>query len=332
MGRHANTYLLLFSHPFLVESLLRDFVSGEWMRHLDFASLEKVGASYATDDLRSRHDDLVWRVRSRHDGDWIYLYLLLEFQSTDDYFMAIRVMTYVGLLYEDLIRRNELKRGDPLPTILPIVLYNGHERWKSPTETATLVPQVPAGLEAFRPQVNYLLLDEGAFQAEHLDALPSPVARLFRIEHSSPEELLAEVKRLRESLQGPEHQKLRRAFVVCILGILRKRLEGKRLPDVEELEEIETMLAEKTPTWTETWKEQGLEQGRREGREQGREQGRREGRREGEAALLLRLLEQRFGTLNEGTRERIESADAEQLLEWGERIVTAERLEKVFED
>ena len=38
MGRHANTYLLLFSHPFLVESLLRDFVPGEWLRDLDFTT------------------------------------------------------------------------------------------------------------------------------------------------------------------------------------------------------------------------------------------------------------------------------------------------------
>ncbi len=292
MGRHANTYLLLFSHPFLVESLLRDFVPGEWLRDLDFSSLEKVGASYATDDLRSRHDDLVWRLRSRHDGQWVYVYLLLEFQSTDDYFMAIRVMTYEGLLYEDLIRRQDLKRDDPLPPILPIVLYNGHQRWKSPTDTVALVPQVPTGFEAFRPRVNYLLLDEGAFQAPDLDALPSPVARLFRLEHADPDELLAEVTRLRTSLQGPEHQELRRAFVTCILAILRRRLEGIRFPETQELEEIENMIAEKAPTWTEMWEEQG------------REKGRKEGRKEGEYAMLERLLERRFGVVDEPARQR----------------------------
>ncbi len=114
MGQHANTYLMLFSHPFLVESLLRDFVPGKWVRRLDFSSLEKVASSYATDDLRSRHDDLVWRVRGRHDGQWIYIYLLLEFQRRDEHFMAVRVMTYEGLLYQDLIRKLKLKTGDPL--------------------------------------------------------------------------------------------------------------------------------------------------------------------------------------------------------------------------
>ncbi len=123
------------------------------MRKLDFSSLEKVGSSFATDDLRSRHDDLVWRIQGRKDGRWIYIYLLLEFQRKDEYFMPIRVMTYEGLLYQDVIRRFGLKSGDPLPLVLPIVLYNGHARWKSPTNTAQLVPRevVPEGLEAFRP-------------------------------------------------------------------------------------------------------------------------------------------------------------------------------------
>ncbi len=312
MGEHANTHLLLFSHPFLVESLLRDFVPGNWVRHLDFSSLEKVASSFATDDLRSRHDDLVWRVRTRHGGIWIYIYLLLEFQRRDEHFMAVRVMTYEGLLYQDLIRKLKLGTGDPLPIVLPIVLYNGYARWKSPTNVAALVPQMPAGLEAFRPQVEYLLLDEGAFPASELDALPSPVARLFRLEHADPEDLLAEVKRLRRSLAGPKHQELRRAFVICILAILRRRLQGIRLLDTQELEEIEIMIADKAPTWTEMWKQQG--------------------RREGESTLLLRQLERRFGPLDEHTQKRVQSADAERLLEWGERFVDATALSDVFAD
>jgi hypothetical protein len=32
------------------------------------------------------------------------VYLLLEFQSTVDPFMAVRIMVYLGLLYQDLIK------------------------------------------------------------------------------------------------------------------------------------------------------------------------------------------------------------------------------------
>ena len=81
------------------------------------------------------------------------------------------------------------------------------------------------------------------------------------------------------------------------------------------------MLAERVIEWTEEWKRQGLEQGL--------QQGRQEGRQEGEAALLLRLLERRFGPLDEPIRQRVRTADAETLLQWGERILTAGTLEEV---
>ena len=44
MGQHANTYLLLFSHPFLVESLLRDFVPVDECVALRHRALELVEA------------------------------------------------------------------------------------------------------------------------------------------------------------------------------------------------------------------------------------------------------------------------------------------------
>ena len=65
--------------------------------------------------------------------------------------------------------------------------------------------------------------------------------------------------------------------------------------------------------------------------DRGRKEGQKEGRREGEARLLLRQLERKFGTLDAQTRERVESADARQLLAWGERVLEAGRLEDVFE-
>ena len=74
------------------------------------------------------------------------------------------------------------------------------------------------------------------------------------------------------------------------------------------------MLAERVTEWTEEWKRQG----------------RQEGRQEGEAALLLRLLELRFGPLDETSDARVRRADAETLLRWGERVLTASTLAEVF--
>lgn len=74
-----------------------------WVEQINFSTLEKVSGSYITDELRDREDDIIWRVRWG-DG-WLYVYLPLEFQSSEDKHMAVRIMSYLGLLYQDLIRQ-----------------------------------------------------------------------------------------------------------------------------------------------------------------------------------------------------------------------------------
>jgi hypothetical protein len=57
--------------------------------------------------------------------------VVLEFQSRPDPFMALRLWVYVGLLLQDLVRRGELAPERRLPPVLPLVLYNGRQRWSA---------------------------------------------------------------------------------------------------------------------------------------------------------------------------------------------------------
>jgi predicted transposase YdaD len=106
----------------MVQDLLSGFVAETWVQELDFTTLEKQSGSYVSDDLRPRADDVVWRDR------WLSVYLLLEFQSDVDPFMAVRLLVYVGLLYQDLIRAEQLTAEGLLPPVLPLVLYNSQPR------------------------------------------------------------------------------------------------------------------------------------------------------------------------------------------------------------
>ena len=65
--------------------------------------------------------------------------------------------------------------------------------------------------------------------------------------------------------------------------------------------------------------------------EQGRQQGIQQGRHQGEAAVLLRLIERKFGPPMESIRQRVEDADTETLLRWSERILTADSLDAVLQ-
>jgi hypothetical protein len=146
---------------------------------------------------------VIWRVR--WGQDWLYVYLLLEFQSTVDRFMAVRILSYVGLLYQDLIRSGQLTASGQLPPVLPLVLYNGVRRWQAPQEVAELVATVPGGLERYRPCLRYFLLDEGRFTEDDLAPLRNLAAAPFWLENSrTPADVQRVLRALIDWLKAPD--------------------------------------------------------------------------------------------------------------------------------
>src|SRR5262245_4945164 len=104
---------------------------------------------------------------------------------------------------------------------------------------------------------------------------------------------------------------LRRAFNSFLReSLLPGRFPEARIPAMLELEEMRPMLRETVLEWTRDWKN--------------------EGRHEGEVRILVRQLELKFGPLPPEDRTRLEAADSEQLLAWGESILTARPLEQAF--
>jgi len=214
-------------------------------RGAGFATLEKVNGHYVSDELKERVDDLVWRVR--HRGEWLYIYLLLEFQSRNDHWMALRMMVYVGLLYQDLIKAEKISTRSQLPPVFPLVIYNGQPRWKAPMHVSELVSQLPGTLQRYQPSLRYFLLDENR-SADQARRLPdNSVASLIEIEEgASPQAIKDAVTRLRLRLSGPEHASLQRAFTVWLNRVILKRINHPDdvIPDdMDNLQEVETMLA-----------------------------------------------------------------------------------------
>ena len=98
--------------------------------NLDYGTLEKFSGSYTTSHLSERTDDIVWRLKTQ-DEDWYYVYVIAEFQSKNDKWMAARIAEYDAELRMDLIRAKIVQDNKRLPPILPIVLYRGVSQWTS---------------------------------------------------------------------------------------------------------------------------------------------------------------------------------------------------------
>lgn len=324
MGQHDLSYRLFFSHDRMVRDLLCEILGEPWVDRLDLTSGERINTSFINPLRKNRESDVIWKFERVDGGDPVYVFLLLEFQSKPDRYMAVRLMTYTGLLYEQLIAGGHLPASGRLPIVVPIVLYNGAGPWRAALTLADLIDRVERSLDVYVPEFRYKLIHEAAYSLESLVGKQSPVADLFRLERSrSWGEIREGITSVREHVP-PEEAGLRRAFGSWLEEVVLPRL-GMALDEVPPkltLEEIDSMLAERIDEWNRTLRE--------ESRQEGLQAGLQAGLQKGEARALLRLLERRFGPVKRGLRDRITAADSDVLLDWIERAATAESLDEVF--
>ena len=310
-------YHRLFSHPIMVEQLVREFVPEAMAVGVDFARMQRVNAKFHAGRGRRREGDVIWRLPMPGGTD-VYLHLLFEFQSTVDWWMSVRTQVYTGLLRQHIIAEQNLKPGDLLPPVLSIVLYNGDQRWNAPTDLAGLIALPPESpLWPWQPQARYYLLDEGAFPSDDLARRGTIAALLFRLEHCHQvDDLVGLVDEVVGWFrQHPGYDTLKRLFTEIVAQAAHNVESGGGVPIPEDLLEVRNMLA----TRAQEWKRQLIAEGRAEGRA------------EGEANMFLRLLGKRFPLTSE-VEDRVRCADIAQLDLWGERFAEAKSLNDVFGD
>ena len=317
---HDAAFKLVYSNPRMVADLLRGFLpDGDWPG-FDFATLEPLPASHVGRGLRRREGDTMWRLRARAapDGGWLYVLVLMEFQSRVDRSMALRVMTYTGLAWEGLLRWREGAAGEeppgaPLPPVIPLVVYNGRGRWTAPADVSELVAPVAGDLARLQPSNRYALLDMQ--RAETGDVPEDNVVGLqVALEQATLEEKLPILPLVEAALAGPGHAELLRAFTAWLRWSLEKDYgvfadggealdhELDRMEKAGEVLKMGSLAAER---WQERNRkrearvaaramERGIEQGMQQGVERGLTQGRAEGL-EFERRLLGSLASRRFG-------------------------------------
>ncbi|MDR3237188.1 MAG: Rpn family recombination-promoting nuclease/putative transposase [Spirochaetia bacterium] len=63
--------------------------------------------------------------KANFKGKDFYMYLLIEFQSTVDKFMSLRMLHYIVEFYEFLVKEKKVKT---LPAVFPLLLYSGKKK------------------------------------------------------------------------------------------------------------------------------------------------------------------------------------------------------------
>jgi len=187
---HDYGYKILFSNVTIFRQLLETFVDQPWVKELDFSEAETVNSSFISKSYKKTESDIIYKLKLKNGKD-VYVYVLLEFQSSVDRFISVRILNYLTSLYVSLIRSGKVQ--DRLPPVFPILLYNGDPKWTAPDNVADLIEHHDV-LGEFGIGFKYLKIIENEYTHEHLLQIQNIVSTVFLTEnHYRLEQLEAEL-------------------------------------------------------------------------------------------------------------------------------------------
>ena len=137
---HDKSYKDLYSKKEIAIDLFKSLVSQEWTEYLVPENLTLINKSYITADYEELESDIVYKANLNNRE--VYFYILLEFQSTVDYRMPLRLLFYMcEILREHAVNAKHKKydKNIKIPAVLPIVLYNGEQKWDVPREFRKMI-------------------------------------------------------------------------------------------------------------------------------------------------------------------------------------------------
>ena len=231
---HDSGYKKLFSNKTFFRQLMETFVHEDWVKEIDFDSCETLDKSFVSDHYKQTESDLIYRVKLK-DQDLI-VFILMEFQSAPDRWMALRMLNYISNFYMDLIESN--KKQKELPPLFPIVLYNGSARWTAPVRFQDLVKQSQR-FGRFGVRFEYFKLAENEYTPEQLLGIRNIVSTLFLAETDD------HVERLMDELLYLFDSESDRQAVSMLINWFRMLAEHDRI-EQQDYEKIDTIYRDKS--------------------------------------------------------------------------------------
>lgn len=315
---HDGMFKSVFSDPVLAADELRAVLPPALVASIDWPALMPAPASFVDAVFRQRSADLVFQGRFLGGGE-VLLWFVLEHQSTEDWWMLPRVIELESKMWQSW--RKLHPGASHVPVIVPVVVYHGARPWRAPTDMHALYALPDALREALGAHALScrLIVDDlcatrdDALRGRRMDAY----ARLclFAMAHAAAEDFLDRLE--------PWRPELLQVFAASDTGrtqtFLRYTYRVHRHSNPDTIRaRIAAVVGPEHEDIMQSVAEQLIERGIEKGRAQGRQ------------AMLLRLLERRFGAVPVQIAARVEAAAPAELERWFDRAIDATALDDVF--
>ena len=292
---HDKGYKKLFENKEIFLEFIQTFIHEDWVKDIDEEELVKVDKEYILQDYRKKEADVVYRMKFKdpetgEENDVIF-YILLELQSSVDRMMPYRLLMYMVQIWKQEltnVKYNEAQdKNYKLPSIVPIVLYNGSREWDAVINFRDLLSKSDRFGE-YLVNFKYILVNVNQYSEQELLRIANAISCIIMMDQAiitkDKEVMLRRLGKITQmkDILAPEKMTL---IIEWLIGVFSKRLseeETKKI--VESLKEGKDMtyaIERLFDNIEEMGVRKGIEKGIREGIEKGIREGIEKGIREG---------------------------------------------------
>lgn len=300
-GTHDSIVKALFGNTKDAASALASALPVAIAKRIDWASLKHANLSLIDPELREFCSDIVFTARVQGHGHEVFVYVLLEHQSTSDCFMAFRMLRYSVLLVDAFLRAHP--KAKRLPAVIPLVLHHGQPPWTAPTSVTDII-DLPEDFKELLgehlPRFRFFLDDLSATDDDALRVKKAPGSTDLLAALGSWADVFRRISAAPNGLDA--------------FRLLLEYISVTSDADPDNIREFARLIGPVAEKVYMTAAEKLTELGRKEG----------------QADLLARLLTLRFGELPQDAAARIRSASDAELVLWAERVLTALSLDEVL--
>lgn len=287
---HDKSYKDLYSKKEIAADLFKSLIDEKWTEYITPENLTLVNKSYITSDYEETEADIVYK--SKINNNEVFFYILLEFQSTVDYRMPLRLLFYMCEVLREYAVNAKHKKYDKnikVPAVVPIVLYNGKDVWDVPKEFRKMIYNEELfsnHILNFKYDVFDISHDEN-LKKEKLIESKNVTSAIFLLDQEMDAlEFLERIKVIALYFNSLSDAEIK-AVKNWIKNTVVKELADSAIKILEaDKEDVELMVARNAFILDEMKnksKAEGKAEGRAEGRVEGRAKGLEEGKIKGKA-------------------------------------------------
>lgn len=240
------------------------------MAKCEIKTLTIDSGSYIDADLRKRFSDIVYKVDLKDKSSCVYIYLLIEHQSSAEKLMPLRILRYQLEIIQTHIDKYKVEYN--LPLVVPLVFYNGTD---SPYPYATNIRDLFADKEL----IDYI--QPGSFKLVDLTVTPESEILKHKqlallemcLKHIQTRDFQKVVESIVNSLIVAHKNNLSKELFDSTLSYLMKAKDRvDLLPLFDKIIENISEYEEDIMTYAEELRQEGIKLGKQEGVQLGKEE------------------------------------------------------------